>query len=67
MIFNDSEFREMEVRPWRSGWYKVTLYHFGRGVYFDDALEYDLEEEEWDYEYYEDTCYVCFIQSKEEN
>lgn len=71
MGITKEHFDEKEVRPMRSGWYLVTLYQFSPEKpedpkYFDDWLEYDLEEEAWDYEEYEGTCYVCFIQKKEE-
>ena len=64
------EFEAMEVKPKAKGWYYVTLYQFEKDTpehadYIRDWLEFDGEN--WAYEDYDKTCYVCFISKKRDS
>ena len=52
------KFDLLEVRPKNKGCYRVTVYKYDTGKYFQAKLNFDGNS--WDYGDLEN-CYVCFI------
>lgn len=60
-------FKLLEVKANEKGYYLVTLFQFQKEEpedpdYFKEWLEFDGDN--WEYGYYEDYCYVCFVHER---
>jgi hypothetical protein len=67
---NKVEFDIMEVRATVKGYYFVTMHQYRKSEpehpdYIKDWLEFDGKN--WRYEGYTGTCFVCFIEKKDED